>query len=113
MLREHAFVVPGFLGEEGAPPIDQFPGSIVRRVGATIELLQMGIALASESALLGYFPAISVEPLVRRGELRAFPIAGTLPFTLRATFRPGDDDRRAVRVTLDALRAALRAGTST
>ena len=108
MLAQHPFVVPGFLGEEGAVPIDQFPSSIPRRVGATIELLQMGIALAAEGAWLGYFPAISVEPLVRRGELRAFPIAGALPFTLRATFRPADEDRRAMRATLDALESTLR-----
>ena len=111
-LTEHAFVVPSFLGEEGAAPIDQFPASIVRRVGATIELLQMGIALACEGSLLGYFPSISVEALVRKGELRAFPMPHAEPFTLRATFRSGEGERRAIGVTLDALRTALKRGSA-
>lgn len=107
LLSEHAFVVPTFLGEEGAPPIDQFPAAIDRKVGASIELLQMGIAMVTEGAWLGYFPEISIRAQVRRGELRALPIRGAAPFTLRATFRTRDQERGALRVALDALRGGL------
>ena len=94
-LAPYPFVVPRFLGMEHLPVLDQFP-AVPRRVGATIELLQMGVQLAVEGAYLGYFPEISVRPLLRDGrlvEVRGIP-AGR-PFELRAFTRRGGGQKPA------------------
>ncbi|HEY6461218.1 MAG TPA: LysR family transcriptional regulator [Polyangiaceae bacterium] len=88
-LRDHPFVVPRFLGMEHMPVLDQYPEDrAARTVGATIELLQMGVELVVEGAYLGYFPEISVRHLLADGRLRivrGVPSGG--PFELRALSR--------------------------
>jgi DNA-binding transcriptional LysR family regulator len=109
-LAVHASVVPRFLGLEHLPPIDQFPDTEwPRRVGASIELLQMGIALVETGAALGYFPEISVRASLATGAL--FALGGLpprAPFVLRALTPVGAPSRHAVSALLDALRAELR-----
>lgn len=113
-VAEHASVVPRFLGLEHAPPIDQFPDAEwPRRVGATIELLQMGIALVEAGAALGYFPEISVRAELDQGRLFALPgLPPRPPFVLRALLPAGAPIRPAVRVLLDALREQAHAATT-
>lgn len=108
-LREHASVVPRFLGHEHDAPIDQFPDTAwPRRVGATIELLQMGVALVETGAVLGYFPEISVREALRRGRLRALAgLPAREPFVLRALVRAGAAPRPVVARLLEALRREL------
>lgn len=110
-LREHASVVPRFLGLEQLPSIDQFPDlEWPRRVGATIELLQMGIALVETGVVLGYFPEISVRAQLDEGRL--FALAGLPvrpPFVLRALPPASAPVRPAVTALLDALGQELRA----
>lgn len=106
---EHPSVVPRFLGREHAPSIDQFPDAAwPREVGATIELLQMAVALVETGVVLGYFPEITVRDLLADGRL--FGLEGLPerpPFVLRALTRAGAPPRPAVRVLLDALRTEI------
>ncbi|MBN8614194.1 MAG: LysR family transcriptional regulator [Deltaproteobacteria bacterium] len=110
-LREHASVVPSFLGLEHLPSIDQFPDAEwPRKVGASIELLQMGIALVESGAVLGYFPEISVRDRIARRTL--VPLAGLparAPFLLHALLPAGATPRPATRTLLDALSREIRA----
>jgi DNA-binding transcriptional LysR family regulator len=84
-VAAHPSVVPRFWGLEHLPSLDQFPDDVwPRRVGATIELLRMGVALVQEGVYLGYFPEISI-----RNELAArslFPLRSppAPPFQLAA-----------------------------
>lgn len=110
-LHEHTFVVPQFLGLEHAPPLDQFPEDRwPRRVGATIELLQMAIELVASGVFLGFFPEMSVRSHVASGRLRVLTgLGATAPFELRALLRSGVPPRPAVRVLLDEVSRSLRA----
>ncbi len=112
-LAEHASVVPRFLGMEQLPPIDQFPDAEwPRRIGATIELLQMGIALVETGAVLGYFPEISVHSQLASGRLFALSgLPARVPFVLRALLPAGAPMRPAVSALLDALRHEVRAAS--
>jgi DNA-binding transcriptional LysR family regulator len=109
-LLQHPSVVPRFLGLEHLPSLDQFPDDEwPRSVGATIELLQMGVRLCEEGVLLGYFPAISVRPQLRDGRLwslRGLPARA--PFVLRALTRAGAPLRAPTRALLDALAAEVK-----
>jgi LysR family transcriptional regulator, carnitine catabolism transcriptional activator len=113
-VRAHASVVPRFLGLEHAPSIDQFPDlSWPRTVGATIELLQMGIALAEAGAFLGYFPEISVRAQLDDGRLHALAgLPERPPFVLRALVRAGAPRRPALQALLAALTAEIGAATA-
>lgn len=63
-------LVPRFWGAEHLPSIDQFPDAEwPRKVGATIELLRMGVSLVEEGAFLGYFPAIAIQRELDAGAL--------------------------------------------
>ncbi len=108
-LAEHPSVVPRFLGLEHLPPIDQFPDAEwPRRIGASIELLQMGIALVETGAVLGYFPEISVRAQLAKGTLIALSGLPTrAPFVLRALTPAGAPPRPAVSALLDALRTEM------
>jgi DNA-binding transcriptional LysR family regulator len=110
-LRTHASVVPRFLGLEQLPSIDQFPElEWPRTIGATIELLQMGIALVEAGAALGYFPEISVRALLADGRLFALRGVPTCPpFVLRALTLAGAPSRPAVRALLSGVTAEVRA----
>lgn len=89
-LESHPFVVPKFFGAEHLPSLDQFPDHLTRRIGATIELLQMGIALVADSLYLGYFPEISVRQGMASKQLRALGgVAEAEPFQLDALTRSG------------------------
>lgn len=108
-LAAHASVVPRFLGLEHLPPIDQFPDAEwPRRIGASIELLQMGIALVETGVVLGYFPEISVRSQLAKGTLLALSgLPPQPPFVLRALTLAGAPPRATVVALLEALRAEL------
>jgi len=112
-LATYPSVVPRFLGLEQLAPIDQFPDAEwPRRVGATIELLQMGVALAETGAVLGYFPEISVRAQLASGRLLALRgLPARAPFVLRALWPGGAPMRPAVRALLDAVRREAHAAS--
>jgi DNA-binding transcriptional LysR family regulator len=96
-------VAPRFLGAEHLPPLDQFP-DVPRNVGATIELLQMGIALAASGQFLGYFPRITVDAQLREGSLKALRgLPQGRPFDLRALTRAGISSRPAAALLIELL----------
>ena len=107
-LEAHPFVVPSFFDTEGAPSLDQFPDmKLPRHVGATIELLQMGVQLAIEGAFLAYFPKISIRSHLADGSLCAISGVGGAPFTLRALTRKNQSRRPAVQKIIDRVRAQI------
>jgi DNA-binding transcriptional LysR family regulator len=88
-LVRYSFVVPRFFQREHLPSLDQFPESTYpRKMGASIELLQMGIDFAIGGAFLGYFPLISVAHHLRTGVLRSLRgLRSGPPFQLRMLLR--------------------------
>jgi DNA-binding transcriptional LysR family regulator len=110
-LREHPSVVPRFLGLEHLPPLDQFPEEAWERsVGATIELLQMGVRLCEEGVVLGYFPEISVRGQLAAGTLHALAgLPKRTPFVLRALTREGATWRPAARALVEAVTECVAA----
>lgn len=89
-LAAHPFVVPRFWEAEHLAPLDQFPDAITRRVGATIELLQMEIELVRSGAYLGFLPEISVKRELEKHDLRKLSGLGTeVEFELQALTRQG------------------------
>lgn len=106
---ELPFVVPRFLDAEHLPPLDQFPEQLAaRRVGATIELLQMGIELAIGGGFLGYFPEITVRQHLRERRLRQLRgLPAGRPFDLRALTRKGVRPKPAVALLVEALEKKL------
>jgi DNA-binding transcriptional LysR family regulator len=108
-LREHPFVVPEFLGMEHIASLDEFPAAQRRTVGATIELLQMGVRLAMLGRYLGYFPEVSVRTQLERGELRALKgLGGPASFDLRAITRDARVSKPATRELIEHVRAEIR-----
>jgi len=108
-LATHPSVVPRFLGAEHLPPLDQFV-NLPRRVGATIELLQMGVALAATGQFLGYFPQITIAAQLRDGTLKALRgLPQGRPFDLRALTRDGVKPRPAAGVLIELLAGKLGA----
>lgn len=107
-LRRYPSVVPRFFGKAHLPSLDQFPEpDPPRRVGATIELLQMGVRLAIGGAYLGYFPQVSVQAALDDGRLRALQVEGLAPapaFELQALLRRDLEPRRAALALLEAVR---------
>ena len=99
------FVVPRFLDAEHLPPLDQFPEHLhPRRVGATVELLQMGLELAVGGSFVGYFPEIAVRSHLRDGRLRRLRgLPEGRPFDLRALTRRGVRPKPGVALLLQAL----------
>jgi DNA-binding transcriptional LysR family regulator len=110
-LERHPFVVPSFFQRPHLPSLDQFPDALApRRVGATIELLQMGVALAMTGAYLGCFPEITVRRALRDGSLRALRgLPRGAPFQLRALSRAGVRPRAAVSALIAEVRRVLPA----
>ncbi|MBL9038985.1 MAG: LysR family transcriptional regulator [Archangium sp.] len=108
---ELPFVVPRFLDAEHLPPLDQFPEQLAaRRVGATIELLQMGIELAMGGEFLGYFPEMTLTPYLRDGRLRVLRgLPDGRPFDLRVITRKGVRPKAGVTLLIEALQAQLDA----
>ena len=109
-LEKYPFVVPRFLDQEHLPPLDQFPDhTFTRRIGATIELLQMGIQLTIEGNFLGYFPKISVLDHIKNGRLRALNGLGKAPrFELHAITRKMRRQKPAVEAIIAHVRKSAR-----
>ncbi|MBK7865105.1 MAG: LysR family transcriptional regulator [Archangiaceae bacterium] len=109
-LQEHVSIVPRFLGLEHLPTLDQFPDQLwPRKVGLTIELLQMGIRLAEEGAGLGYFPRVTVRQALAAKRLWSLGgLPPREPFVLRALTREGVTVRPSVRALLDQLTLRIR-----
>jgi DNA-binding transcriptional LysR family regulator len=109
-LLRHAFVVPQFLGREHLPALDQFPEQRhPRRVGATIELLQMGVQLTVEGSYLGFFPEICVRQQLARGQLRALKGIEGAQFELQALTRADAPPRRAARLLIEQVQQVIGA----
>lgn len=72
LLAVHPSVVPRFFQRDHLPPLDGFPDDRhPRRVGATVELMQMGVQLALDGAFLGWFPQVTIRCYLSDGRLRA------------------------------------------
>jgi DNA-binding transcriptional LysR family regulator len=110
-VATHPSVVPRFLGLEHQPPIDQFPDlAWPRAIGATIELLQMGVALVETGAVLGYFPEISVRSAI--DARRLFVLDGLPPrppFVLHALLPAHARRRPSIVALLDAIEQEIAA----
>jgi DNA-binding transcriptional LysR family regulator len=109
-LKRYPFVVPRFFQQEHLPSLDEFPEDrYARRVGATIELLQMGVELVLAGKLLGCFPEVSIDHLVKSKELVVLRGLRGLPrFDLLALTRDGVAPKRAAAALISLLRASLR-----
>jgi DNA-binding transcriptional LysR family regulator len=110
-LERHPFVVPRFLGLEQLPALDQFPERAhPRTVGATIELMQMGIELATGGRYLGFFPEVCVREQLQQRRLRALRgMRFGVSFDLQALVREGAEPKRAARLLIDGVRVRVRA----
>lgn len=108
-IARYSWVVPRFLGLEHLPPIDQYPDEILpRRVGVTIELMQMALALVVETALVGTFPAVNVRAAVAEGRLRILTAAPVGPsFQLNALTAADAPRRRAVETLVAAVQRTV------
>lgn len=107
-LQHYPFVVPRFFGADHLPSLDQFPDDrYPRKTGATIELLQMGVALVVDGPYLGYFPQISVHKHLATKRLRALRGISGEPFLLQAMGRAGVPFRPAARLLIERLRLAV------
>lgn len=105
-LRAHAWVVPRLFTRPAGPMLDQFPdGEHPRQVGATIELLQAGIALACGGEYLGCFPEISIRRELADGRLRRLQRAPAVPPFELSVFTPR---RTAPSPAVEALERQMR-----
>jgi DNA-binding transcriptional LysR family regulator len=111
-LQTYASVVPEFFGQEYLPAIDQFPeAQYPRRLGATVELMQMGVQMVMDGAFLGYYPEVSIRCHLRHGTLKELEgLAPGKPFELRAAYRAGTKPRAAVQMVIDQLRQTIESG---
>ena len=114
LLAQHPMVVPRFFEREYLQALDQFPvDRFRRRVGCTIELLQMAIQLCMDGAYLGYFPEVSVRCQLNHDELRALDGLGERkPFELVALTRHGATPRAAAARLIDELRVTIAAAAA-
>jgi DNA-binding transcriptional LysR family regulator len=109
-LLEHPSVVPRFFELEHLPSLDQFPEGIDRRIGATIELLQMGIQLAIQGGYIGYFPEVSVRPYLEDGSLKALKgLRAGPPFALHALTRADLPQKAATSLLIALISRTVRA----
>jgi DNA-binding transcriptional LysR family regulator len=108
-LLAHPSVAPRFFQREYLPTLDQFPtGSLSRRVGCTIELMQMAIQLCLDGAYLGYFPEVAIRCYLSRGELKQLEgLPPRDPFELVALTRKGVPPRGAVLELIETLRVQI------
>jgi DNA-binding transcriptional LysR family regulator len=110
-VARYPSAVPRFWGAEHLPSLDQFPDDRwPRKVGATIELLEMAIALAVEGAFLGYFPAICVESEVSSRALVTLASPSAPPFELLA-LTPARGARPAAAALVDEVSRAIAASS--
>jgi DNA-binding transcriptional LysR family regulator len=108
-LAKHAFAAPRFLHREDLPSLDQFPEDVLpRRVGATVELLQMLVELTLAGTFLGFFPEISIAHHLRTGDLRILRGLSRLPtFDLRVLTRARVAPKKSVRLLIAEVEAQL------
>jgi|GEM_PF-1937563 DNA-binding transcriptional LysR family regulator len=108
-LLTHPSVVPEFFGRDYLPSLDQFPvHRYKRRVGATVELMQMRVQMAVDGVYLGYYPEVSIRCQLRHGELKVLEgIEPGRPFELRAAYRAGTEPRAAIQMVIDRLRQTI------
>jgi DNA-binding transcriptional LysR family regulator len=113
-LKTHAFVVPRFFGREHLPPVDGFPEDrYPRRIGATVELLQMATELVVDGRFLGYFPDVGIRCQLNHGELRRLEGLDLGPgFELCALLPSGLPAKASVRELLGSLEATLNEALS-
>jgi LysR family cyn operon transcriptional activator len=109
-LARHPFVVPRFFQREYLPSLDQFPDDVhPRRVGATIELLQMAVELTLSGRFLGYFPEVTIEHHLASGDLRVLDGLDRLPtFDLQALTRKGAAPKRSAALLIAEIKSKLR-----
>jgi DNA-binding transcriptional LysR family regulator len=110
-LSRHPFVVPRFFGRDHLPVIDQFPEDRhPRQVGATIELLQMGVRMVASGTYLGYFPEVTVWQLLDDGSLRELRgISLGPPFELCALTRTGIPPKAATELLIEQVEQLVSA----
>jgi len=108
-LLEYPSVVPEIFRQEYLPALDNFPNErFPRRIGATIELMQMGIQLVFDGAFLGYFPEVSISCQLSHGEMKVLQGLGTgVPFQLNAVVRKGSEPRVAVRLLIETIKSTI------
>lgn len=113
LLARHPMVVPRFFEREYLRALDQFPVQrFPRRVGCTIELLQMAVQLCMDGAYLGYFPEVSVRCQLNHDELRALDGLGERqPFELVALTRKGVTPRAAASRLIEELCETIAAAS--
>jgi len=108
-LQQYPFVAPRFLGMEALPVLDQFPDKHVRKIGATIELLQMGVQLVMEGDYLGFFPEVCVREHLDRKQLRTLTGAHFgVSFDLQALTRADAVPKRAVGLLIKELSEIIK-----
>lgn len=105
-LQASPFVALRFFGQAETRAPDP-PGAPPRCIGATVDLLQMGIQMVTDGGFLGHFPDVMIRCQLNHGELRRVPGAPTGRAELVAITRPTAAARRATEVFLEHLRAAL------
>jgi DNA-binding transcriptional LysR family regulator len=109
-LREHGWVVPRLYGRPWLPALDQYPDDAhPRRVAATIELLQTGIALACSGRYVGCFPEVSIRREIADGRLKRLSGAPKVPaFELAAFTRRWAAPSPAVEALVTQVCAVLK-----
>ncbi len=108
-LSEHAFVVPQALGHEHRTDLDGFP-SPTRKIGATVELLSMAMAMVVSGRFLGFFPRVAVSGKIDGGSMQVLHgLSGGQSFELHALTRAGEERRPSTAALVDALRQTLQA----
>ena len=104
-LARQALVQAGFSSATATQAVER----ATAHVGATIELLQMGIQLVVLGQHLGYFPEISVRQHLAEGSLRRLRgLALAAPFELRALTRRDLRPRRSALLLIEEVRALLQ-----
>jgi DNA-binding transcriptional LysR family regulator len=77
-------------------------------VGATTELIQLGVQMTIDGAYLGYFPEVTINCHIARGELKVLTgLKPGRPFLLEAITRKGSTPRAAVRILVEQLKQTI------
>jgi DNA-binding transcriptional LysR family regulator len=108
-LLDYPSVVPRHWQQDYLTHIDQFPdGRMPRRIGATTELMQLGVQLCVEGAYLGYFPEVAIGCQIRHSELKVLDGLPTgRPFRLKALTPPGTPPRASAKLLIAELRTSI------
>jgi DNA-binding transcriptional LysR family regulator len=108
-LLSYPSVVPRFWQREYLPAGDEFPdGLYPRKVGATTELMLLGVQLTIDGAYLGYFPDVTVSCAINHGELKVLAGLGEMPpFRLEALTRKGSRPRASVLRLMEEMHTSV------